>query len=42
MSEHLPYYPPPVVLIVENDILERVPKRQLFGARGWRYLKRRM
>ena len=24
MSEHLPYYPPPVVLIVENDILERV------------------
>ena len=34
MSEHLPYYPPPVVLIVENDILERVSKAGTFGARG--------
>ncbi len=26
MSEHMPHCPPPVVLIVENDILERVSK----------------
>ena len=34
MSEHLPYYPPPVVLIVENDILERVSKAGTLRRQG--------
>ena len=34
MSEHLPYYPPPVVLIVENDILERVSKAKSLRRQG--------
>ena len=34
MSEHLPYYPPPVVLIVENDILERVSKAATLRRQG--------
>jgi DNA-binding NtrC family response regulator len=34
MSEHLPYYRPPVVLIVENDILERVSKAATLRRQG--------
>jgi DNA-binding response OmpR family regulator len=34
MSENLPYHPPPVVLIVENDILERVSKAATLRRQG--------
>ena len=34
MSENLPYHPPPVVLIVENDILERVSKAATLRCQG--------
>jgi PleD family two-component response regulator len=34
MSEDLPYHPPPVVLIVENDILERVSKAATLRRQG--------
>jgi hypothetical protein len=40
LSEHMPYCL--VVLIVENDILERVSKAATLRARGLRYLKRQM
>ena len=32
MSEHAPFCPLPVVLIVENDVLERMSKAAIFGA----------
>jgi DNA-binding NtrC family response regulator len=34
MSEHLAYYPRPIVLIVENDILERVSKAGTLRRQG--------
>jgi DNA-binding response OmpR family regulator len=34
MSEHMPYCPAPVVLIVENDILERVSKAATLRRQG--------
>ena len=34
MSEDLPYHSPPVVLIVENDILERVSKAATLRRQG--------
>jgi DNA-binding response OmpR family regulator len=36
MSEHMPHSPPPVVLIVENDILERVFKAATLRRQGLR------
>jgi DNA-binding response OmpR family regulator len=36
MSEHMPHCPLPVVLIVENDILERVSKAAILRRQGLR------
>ena len=35
MSEQLPYCPPAAVLLVENDILERMPKAALLRRQGF-------
>jgi DNA-binding response OmpR family regulator len=35
MSEHLPYYPPPIVLVVENDIFERLFKAASLRRQGF-------
>ena len=35
MPEHLPYCPRPVVLVVENDILERVSRAATLRRQGW-------
>jgi DNA-binding response OmpR family regulator len=35
MSEQLPYGPPATVLLVENDILERVPRAALLRRQGF-------
>jgi DNA-binding response OmpR family regulator len=35
MSEQLPYGPPATVLLVENDILERVPRAALRRRQGF-------
>jgi len=35
MSEQLPYGPPATILLVENDILERVSKAALFRRQGF-------
>jgi len=35
MSEQLPYGPPSTILLVENDILERVSKAALFRRQGF-------
>ena len=35
MSEHLPYYPPPIVLVVENDIFERMFKAATLRRQGF-------
>ena len=34
MSKHMPHCPPPVVLIVENDVLERVFKAAALRRQG--------
>jgi len=34
MSEHLPYCPPPVVLVVENNVLERMLKAAALRRQG--------
>ena len=34
MSKHMPYCPPPVVLVVENDMLERVSKAATLRRQG--------
>ena len=35
MPKHLPYCPRPVVLVVENDILERVSRAASLRRQGW-------
>jgi CheY-like chemotaxis protein len=34
MSEHMPHCPPPVVLVVENDVLERMFKAATLRRQG--------
>jgi DNA-binding NtrC family response regulator len=35
LPEHLPYCPRPVILVVENDILERVSRAATLRRQGW-------
>jgi DNA-binding response OmpR family regulator len=35
VPEHLPYCPRPVILVVENDILERVSRAATLRRQGW-------